>query len=59
MARIDGSLLTTTGDNQLAHGTLRVWDAIAISVSLIAPGMAMLLNTSDRKSTRLNSSHRR
>ena len=46
MARIDGSLLTTTGDNQLAHGTLRVWDAIAISVSLIAPGMAMLLNTS-------------
>ena len=45
MARIDGSLLTTTGDNQLAHGTLRVWDAIAISVSLIAPGMAMLLNT--------------
>jgi amino acid transporter len=46
MARIDGSLLTTTGENQLAHGTLRVWDAIAISVSLIAPGMAMLLNTS-------------
>src|SRR5262249_9387023 len=45
MARIDGSLLTTTGENQLAHGSLRVWDAIAISVSLIAPGMAMLLNT--------------
>ena len=34
-----------TGENELAHGTLRVWDAIAISVSVLAPGMAMLLNT--------------
>lgn len=31
---------------QLAKGTLRLWDAIAISVSVIAPGMAMLLNVS-------------
>jgi amino acid transporter len=46
MARIDASLLASTGQNELAHGSLRVWDAIAISVSLIAPGMAMLLNTS-------------
>ncbi len=31
-------------DSQLARGTLRTWDAIAISVSVLAPGMAMLLN---------------
>jgi amino acid transporter len=31
---------------ELAHGSLRLWDAIAISVSVIAPGMAMLLNVS-------------
>src|SRR5271163_2099304 len=30
----------------LAHGSLRLWDAIAISVSVLAPGMAMLLNVS-------------
>jgi len=29
---------------QLAKGTLRTWDAVAISVSVLAPGMAMLLN---------------
>ena len=46
MARTDSSLWSATGQDELAHGTLRVWDAIAISVSLIAPGMAMLLNTS-------------
>jgi amino acid transporter len=34
------------GQDQLAHGSLRLWDAIAISVSVLAPGMAMLLNTS-------------
>jgi amino acid transporter len=45
MARIDASQLGVTGEHELAHGSLRVWDAIAISVSLIAPGMAMLLNT--------------
>ena len=28
----------------LAKGTLRTWDAVAISVSVLAPGMAMLLN---------------
>ena len=44
MADIDRSLATATGQDELAHGTLRIWDAIAISVSLIAPGMAMLLN---------------
>src|SRR5215471_2750930 len=31
---------------ELAHGSLRLWDAIAISVSVIAPGMALLLNVS-------------
>jgi amino acid transporter len=34
------------GTDELAHGSLRLWDAIAISVSVIAPGMAMLLNVS-------------
>ena len=32
--------------SQLARGTLRLPDAIAISVSVLAPGMAMLLNVS-------------
>jgi amino acid transporter len=46
MADTDRGLATATGQDELAHGTLRIWDAIAISVSLIAPGMAMLLNVS-------------
>jgi len=46
MADIDRSLAAATGQDQLAHGSLRIWDAIAISVSVLAPGMAMLLNTS-------------
>jgi amino acid transporter len=46
MADTQRILTTTTGQGELAHGSLRVWDAIAISVSLIAPGMAMLLNVS-------------
>ena len=46
MAETDRELAIATGATELAHGSLRVWDAIAISVSLIAPGMAMLLNTS-------------
>src|ERR1700743_2706222 len=32
--------------SELARGTLRLPDAIAISVSVLAPGMAMLLNVS-------------
>ena len=32
------------GKDTLAKGALRTWDAIAISVSVLAPGMAMLLN---------------
>lgn len=32
------------GPDQLARGSLSTWDAIAISVSVLAPGMAMLLN---------------
>src|SRR5262252_1833619 len=36
--------LSVAGSGELAHGSLRLWDAIAISVSVIAPGMAMLLN---------------
>ena len=47
MADVDRSLAAaTTSQDQLAHGSLRIWDAIAISVSVIAPGMAMLLNVS-------------
>jgi len=47
MADTDHTLIATgSGQNELAHGTLRIWDAIAISVSVIAPGMAMLLNVS-------------
>ncbi len=46
MADVDRSLRAATGQDQLAHGSLRIWDAIAISVSVIAPGMAMLLNVS-------------
>ena len=33
-----------TGKDTLAKGALSTWDAVAISVSVIAPGMAMLLN---------------
>jgi amino acid transporter len=29
----------------LAKGTLRTWDAVAISISVLSPGMAMQLNT--------------
>ncbi len=46
MADVDRSLRAATGQDELAHGSLRIWDAIAISVSVIAPGMAMLLNVS-------------
>jgi amino acid transporter len=46
MAETDRALMASIGQNELAHGSLRLWDAIAISVSVLAPGMAMLLNTS-------------
>ena len=39
-----GPAVVTGGSNQLARGTLSTWDAVAISVSVLAPGMAMLLN---------------
>lgn len=35
---------TAAPRQQLAKGTLRTWDAVAISVAVLAPGMAMLLN---------------
>jgi amino acid transporter len=44
MAKTSPDLIPGAGTGELAHGTLRLWDAIAISVSVIAPGMAMLLN---------------
>ena len=44
MAKTSPDLIPGAGAGQLAHGSLRLWDAIAISVSVIAPGMAMLLN---------------
>src|SRR5258708_17530690 len=46
MAEMERTLAVATGRDELAHGSLRIWDAIAISVSVIAPGMAMLLNVS-------------
>jgi amino acid transporter len=46
MAEMERTLAVATGQDELAHGSLRIWDAIAISVSVIAPGMAMLLNVS-------------
>lgn len=36
--------LAPAGDQKLAKGTLSTLDAVAISVSVLAPGMAMLLN---------------
>jgi amino acid transporter len=44
MAKTHPDLIPGAATGELAHGTLRLWDAIAISVSVIAPGMAMLLN---------------
>src|SRR5690348_12688851 len=45
MAEISSKASVATAD-KLARGTLRLPDAIAISVSVLAPGMAMLLNVS-------------
>jgi amino acid transporter len=45
MANISGDV-RGVDVGELAHGSLRLWDAIAISVSVIAPGMALLLNVS-------------
>ncbi len=44
MADVERAVVSVHGQHELAHGTLNVWDAITICVSLIAPGMAMLLN---------------
>lgn len=42
---VPGTSVPAAGQEQhLAKGTLRTWDAVAISVSVLAPGMAMLLN---------------
>ena len=46
MAKTDPALIPGAATGELAHGSLRLVDAIAISVSVIAPGMAMLLNVS-------------
>src|SRR6516165_2052300 len=46
MAKTDPALIPGAATGELAHGSLRLIDAIAISVSVIAPGMAMLLNVS-------------
>src|SRR5258706_2212800 len=46
MAKTSPDLIPGTAAGELAHGSLRLWDAIAISVSVIARGMAMLLNVS-------------
>jgi amino acid transporter len=46
MAKTSPDLMGGASTGELAHGSLRLWDAIAISVSVIAPGMAMLLNVS-------------
>ncbi len=39
-----GPGIVTESANTLARGALSTWDAVAISVSVLAPGMAMLLN---------------
>ena len=39
-----GSVSAAAQEQHLAKGTLKTWDAVAISVSVLAPGMAMLLN---------------
>ena len=39
-----GPAVIGQGAGTLARGALNTWDAIAISVSVLAPGMAMLLN---------------
>src|SRR2546421_3195679 len=44
MAKTSPDLIPGAGSGELAHGSVLRWDAIAISVSVIAPGMAMLLN---------------
>src|SRR5258708_15311251 len=44
MAKTDPALIPGAATGELARGSLRLVDAIAISVSVIAPGMAMLLN---------------
>ncbi len=41
-----GPAVVTDPQNTLARGALSTWDAVAISVSVLAPGMAMLLNVS-------------
>jgi hypothetical protein len=46
MAKTDPALIRGATTGELAYGSLRLIDAIAISVSVIAPGMAMLLNVS-------------
>jgi amino acid transporter len=46
MAKTSPDLIPGAAAGELAHGSLRLWDAIAISVSVLAPGMAMLLNVS-------------
>jgi amino acid transporter len=46
MAKTSPDVSAGAASGELAHGSLRLWDAIAISVSVIAPGMAMLLNVS-------------
>jgi amino acid transporter len=46
MAKTSPDLIVGAATGELAHGSLRLWDAIAISVSVLAPGMAMLLNVS-------------
>jgi amino acid transporter len=46
MAKTSPDLIPGAATGELAHGSLRLIDAIAISVSVIAPGMAMLLNVS-------------
>src|SRR5690242_15234105 len=46
MAKTSPDLIPGAATGELAHGSLHLWDAIAISVSVLAPGMAMLLNVS-------------
>jgi len=51
MAKTDPALIPGAATGELAHGSLRLVDAIAIWISVIAPGMAMLLNVTGVRST--------
>ena len=45
MAKTSPDLIPGAGSGQLAHGSLRLWDAIAISVSVIVTSRCAIAAT--------------